>query len=108
MVIEACGRDLLEGQVIREGRTRPGESFQRAGQIGGRDVRGLLELLVLVDDLDAMLVLLLGRLFAHICKVAVDRHDGRGRGMPSVGGRATRCREGRHDARNNTRIRVLE
>lgn len=51
---------------------------------------GLLELLVLVDDLYSMFVLFFSGLVAHVCKVAIDGHDRRRRGMPSIGGRATR------------------
>lgn len=50
----------------------------------------LLEFLILVDNLYAMLILLLSRLLADICEVAIDRHDGRGGGMASIGRRATR------------------
>lgn len=35
----------------------------------------VLEFLVLVNDLDTMLVLLLGSFFAHIGEMTVDRHD---------------------------------
>ena len=50
----------------------------------------LLEFLVLIDDLYPMLILLLCRLLAQVCKVAIDRHDGRCRGVPSVGRRSAR------------------
>ena len=64
----------------------PGQSFPGVDR---EACRGLLELLVRVDNLYSMLVMLLCGLLAHICEVAINRHDGRGRGMPSVGRRST-------------------
>ena len=85
MVIEACGRNLFEGEVVREGRTRPGQS-----SLSQRKCGYVLELLVLINDLYSTQILLLCGLFAHICEVAIDRHDRRCRGVPSIGGRSTK------------------
>lgn len=49
----------------------------------------ILELLILVDNLYAMLILLSGRLIAHVRKVAVNRHDRRRCRMSNVIRRAT-------------------
>lgn len=86
MIIEACGRDLLEGQVTGEGRTRPGQSFSEPSYGCGR----LLEFLVLIDNLYPTLVLLFRGFLAHICEVTIDRHDRRRCWVTSIGGRATR------------------
>lgn len=85
MIIEACGGYFLEGQVIREGGTRQGQSLLSQGKCGY-----LLELLVLIDDLYSTQVLFLCGLLAHICEVAIDGHDRGCRGMPSIGGRTTK------------------
>ena len=45
--------------------------FPKPGQGSGC----LLEFLILVDDLYAMFILLFGGFLAHICEVAIDRHD---------------------------------
>lgn len=45
----------------------------------------VLKFLVLVDDLNAMIILLLGRRLANAGKVAVDSHDGWRSGMPHSG-----------------------
>lgn len=47
----------------------------------------VLEFLILIDDLYAMFVLLCRGLLAHICEMAVDRHDGRRGGVPGTVGR---------------------
>lgn len=70
MVVEAGGDDFFEGQIVGETRA--------AGQSVSTEVvravrAGVLEFLILVDDLDAVLVLLGRGLLAHGGEVAI--HD---------------------------------
>ena len=74
MVVEACRGYLFEGEVLGEGRTITCQHLLLPSSIGLL----VLEILVLVNHLYSMLILLFSRLLAHIRKMAVDRHDGRG------------------------------
>ena len=57
----------------------------------GEEVDGTctLEFLALIDNLDSMLVLLLGGFLAHASKMTVDRHDGRSCSLSGAALRAT-------------------
>ena len=73
MVIEARLCDLRELKVGVQ--VRAGTKSVHCSRLPGRQWRVILELLLLINNLNALLVLLLGRRIANTCKVAVHGHD---------------------------------
>lgn len=72
MVVEASVGNLLEGNVAWERRTFTKMTISKTSSRKGR---GVLELLIFIDDLYSMLKMFFRGLFANIGKVSVDRHD---------------------------------
>lgn len=109
MVVEARLSDLFERQIGRE--TRAFECASSVRSLAPRAAvrrRDILELLVLIDNLHAMLIPLWGWLLVGTSKMTVDRHD-RGSGRVSVIRLGTsRRRQGRrsHDYRNRRQMTI--
>ena len=91
MVVEAGIRNLFECEIARQRGTGKGKE---TGSVGAFDERGssILEVLILVDDLNSMLVLFLGPFLSNVCKMAIDRQNGRGRRVSGLRGRTGSCR----------------
>ena len=84
MVVEACRSNFLEGEVFWEGAT----VYIVSVRVQRCQLGNALEFLYFVDDLDAMLILFLGRLLSHTRKMAVDSHYGWSCRMSSIGRRS--------------------